>query len=271
MSRVLAAALALCMAMLARPAEAFQDAASFVRSVHLGGANGILHTGSARFRGYDCRMCHQDPPGRMRLDVRSDPPHLLEERRYEPGQAYTLTVTMLDEHLAVGSEDNQNMFVAEVVDDRALPRGVFEEIELSTLQRADGDVNIEGAVFGATNLTTWQLLWTAPSVGSGRLSFHIAAVDGDAGTGAAEPRPPTDPFNDDVFVGRWRLCEGTDSCDPTFLDQAPVDRTSPTAHGCSAGGGAPAPGESGWWWVVAGVLVAASRRRVAPPSRPRDG
>ncbi len=258
MRRVVGIACALVVWMLASPANAFQDAASFLRPVHLGGASRILHTGSARFRGYDCTMCHQAGPGRMTLEVTSDPPHLLAEGRYEPGASYTLTITMLDEHLAVGDEDNQNMFVAEMVDDDARPQGSFEEIALSTLQRSDGDVNIDGAVFGATNLTRWDMIWTAPSVGSGRLAFHVAAVDGDAGSGAAEPRPPTDPFNDDVFVGRWRMCEGGEACDRSFLDQLPVERTSPAAHGCAMARGAPAT--SRWAWLLVIGLIVARRR-----------
>jgi hypothetical protein len=259
--RAVAVACVFVLVTLADPAGAFQDAASFLRPVHLGGASGILHTGSARFRGYDCSMCHQQAPGDMRLELSSDPPDLLSEGRYEPGASYTITVTMLGEHRAVGDEGNQNMFVAELVDDQAQPQGVFEEIDLSTLQRDGGDVNIDGAVFGATNLTAWQLLWTAPSTGTGRLALHVAAVDGDAGTGSAEPRPPTDPFNDDVFIGRRRLCEGSEDCDRSFLDETPVERTSPTAHGCSASGSA-RPSRASWPWIsILGIVVGRRVRR----------
>ena len=56
----------------------------------------------------------------MRLDVRFDPP-LRDE--YLPLERHTVTIEMIGEHLGLGADVNENIFVAEAIDDAGRPAG----------------------------------------------------------------------------------------------------------------------------------------------------
>lgn len=239
----------------AAPASAFHTADSFVRTANRGGGSKILYDGSARFRGYDCTMCHRDAPGKISVSVTSDPPDLVAEGTYRPLQEYVFTVEMTGAQ--TGDEAPDNLFVAETIDDEQRPVGHFEEIELSSLQRVSGDVNVEGAAFGANDRATWSFVYHAPETDTGRISFHLAAVAGDGGVTAASGAP-TDPFGDDVFVMSVRACEQFTTCDTAFAEPEEID--SPVAHGCSF---VSAPRDAHAWWLVLalGGALATRRRR----------
>jgi hypothetical protein len=82
--------------------------------------------------------------------------------------------------------------------------------------------------------------------------MHLAAVDGDGGSNQPEPRAPTDPFGDDVFVVRMRMCEEWSPCDTSFDEPAGFE--SPAGYGCAFRAGS----SGGAAWLVA--LLALLRR-----------
>src|SRR5262249_8227753 len=87
-----------------------------------GGGNRIYFTGSPRQKGYDCSICHTDAPRTIRAQLTLDPPA---SGAYQPGTTYAVTVTLVGEHAGFGAANNQNGFVAEVVDDSAQPAGAY--------------------------------------------------------------------------------------------------------------------------------------------------
>ncbi len=234
-------------------ALAFHVSDTFVRSANRGGGSKIFYNGSPRFRGYDCTMCHRESTGGMRALVTSDPPELL-EGVYKPLAEYTLTVEMVGERKPAEEESNFNMFVAEIVDDSGKPVGRFEEIELSSLQRVAGDVNIEGAVFGSFDRSRWTFTYTAPTTDTGRIAFHLGSVTGDSGLSQGDGAP-SDPFGDDVFVMKQRACEQFVSCDTAF--EEPEENLSPVAHGCSVAAAPAMPQDAApaWLFLALGLMV----------------
>ncbi len=80
---------------------------------------------------------------------------------------------------------------------------------------------------------SWTYNYPAPGPGAGEIALHLAAGDGDAGATHPEPRPPTDPLGDDVFVAKWEACEQWTSCDETEPDVTRTEVDSPFAHGCA--------------------------------------
>jgi hypothetical protein len=253
MGRLLLATFAIAM-LLAPEAVAYQAVTSFRRPAIQGGGSGLYFTGSRRFGGLDCSACHLDAPGRMHLELESSPPELMSEGFYKPWETYAITLRMHGEHRGLSSPTNDNTFALEVVDDAGAPRGTFREVELGTLQRIDGEVEIDGVVFGATNRTTWSFEYTAPDPGSGRLAVHVAAVDGDGGASWPPPGPSRDPLGDDVFVHSWRLCEQWTECE-TGADERTSHR-SPASLGCHAARHGMPARESliAWLVTVCGVL-----------------
>jgi hypothetical protein len=249
-------AIALLVLLVAMDASAFHLPDSFVRTANRGGGSKILYTGSSRFRGYDCTMCHGQPSGAMQVLVSSDPPELL-EGTYKPLQEYAVTVEMVGELLPPEGESNFNLFVADVVDDGGEPVGRFEEIELSSLQRVSGDVNVEGAVFGSNDRARWTFTYAAPAKDAGRIAFHLGAVSGDSGASQGEEAPPSDPFGDQVFVMEQRACEQFTGCDTAF--EEPAEAVSPVGHGCSIGPMIPTRGDESW--LVLALALVATRRR----------
>jgi hypothetical protein len=248
---------------VSRDARAFHPADTFLRTANRGGGSKILYTGSARFRGYDCTMCHNGSSGALSVVVESDPPGLF-DGVYKPLEEYTITVEMVGATQPPEGEMTDNLFVAEMVDDAGETVGRFEEIELSSLQRVNGDVNVEGAVFGANDRTRWTFLYAAPAPKAGRISFHLSAVAGDGGASREEPRPPTDPFGDEVFVMSQRACEEFVSCDTS--DPTPEEMASPVGHGCSVAM-KPVPQRMLFPLMLLATAVVAARRRVIRGAR----
>ena len=114
-------------------------------------------------------------------------------------------------------------------------------------------MNVDGVVMGAPDRTTWQLIYNAPAQGTGRISFHIAAVDGDAG---ATSDAPADPFGDDVYIEKHRHCEQFKSCDTSFADSDPLEREATAGHGCtlSQNGRTPSLPSAPLWLLGLGYL-----------------
>lgn len=73
--------------------------------------------------------------------------------------------------------------------------------------------------------TSWHFYWTAPQAGSGPVTFYIAAVDGNGGTGAADN--DQDPYGDDTVDAQIFIREAG--------SPPPIDATA----GCGLAPGAP--------------------------------
>ena len=57
----------------ASPAVAFHEVDSFARKAY---GDGAYFTGSPRFKGYDCSICHTKGPGSIAIDLEVSPEHL---------------------------------------------------------------------------------------------------------------------------------------------------------------------------------------------------
>jgi len=250
--------------LFAGTAHAYHNA-DFATPVLVGGGNGIYFTGSPRYKGYDCSVCHALAAEQITVELNSEPPELFAEGRWTPGQTYFIRATMLGEHLGnanAGNGYDHNSLVAEVIDDFGGLVGEWDGDDpnsVFTMDVAGGDSRVVAA-YSDDGGTVWNLRFTAPAAGAGRLSLHLGAVDGNAAGGAIAT--VVDPFGDDVFVGAWRFCEAGVGCEtslPTITeDEVDHSRNSPAAHGCSASG----VGDAAGWFVVVVVLAFLRRRRL---------
>jgi len=199
----------------------FHTPASFEAPAAEGGGQRTYFDGSPRQRGYDCTICHTDAAHAITATVTGGP-----SGAYSPGQTYTLAVALAGAHVGFGTANDQNGFVAEVVDDRGAIAG--------TLTATDGvELIDDGRVVAGEGerATAWTFAWTAPAAGQGALTLHLGMVDGN---GAADPTTPTtDPGGDDVATLAQRWCETTAGC----AAPAPSTVADSRATGCAASSG----------------------------------
>ena len=187
---VVALPLAMVAMTVALPAEAFHAQQTFIDDPADGGAGRIFYLGVPLERGWDCTVCHVDPARRIGLEIVGvDPPELLGELRYVPDQIYALEIVMNGEHrgLSAGAT-NFNSFGVTVIGADGLGVGSFGGLLPSDLEEASKTVLSVGIEAGRAS---WTFTWTAPPVGTGRVTMHVAAVDGDGND---------DPFGDDTYL-----------------------------------------------------------------------
>jgi hypothetical protein len=224
--RALTAALALGVALVVAPggALAFHDPDQYGRQAMSGGGARSWFTGSRRFAGYDCALCHTNAPRRVRLELASSPAGLFDTGRYVPQAEYRITVRLAAASLGAGLPADRNAFTAEAVADDG-------EAAAGTLDAADEQVELvdEGRVVGPSaslaSGTEWSFTWIAPPPGSGPAWLHVAAVDGDSDGSSA---------GDDVATTARRLSELGGVQSPTEAGYE--------GAGCTAAPGAPRPG-----------------------------
>ncbi len=221
----------------------FHQPASFEAGAGDGGGNRVYFDGSPRHKGYDCTACHTDAPRAITAQIAATPALA---GAYQPGASYQIAVTLVGEHAGFGAADNQNGFVAEIVDDTAAPAGMLASPDLDVAQTIDDGNVIAGEGRGAT---AWAFTWTAPAAGAGAVTLYLGMVDGNGAASAQVPE--NDPGGDDVAVARLRLCEGSAGC---AAPPAAV-QTESKAAGCSASGG-------GGSLLVVLALLGLRRRRV---------
>lgn len=231
---------------IASDAMAYHEISSFQVSANIGGAGGMYATGSSRFRGYTCDLCHTGGEGRISATVTSDPAELLGSGVYTPGQTYAIRVELVGEHRGLDSAFNPNTFAADILDRGGASAGAFGTID-SIVEIADGGRIAVAEGFG-NGETSWTFAWSAPN-DSGPLELHLALLDGD---GASDPVTRfIDPFNDDVATFAATLCPSGGACpDP----ESTAEIESPTA-GCQTGSGRGAAA------LVFVALLALVRRR----------
>lgn len=189
-------------------ALAFHPGKIFDQPPGKGGGGRIFYTGAPLERGWDCTMCHTDPPGKIRLVADVDPPELFKTFKYQLGQTYLFTVKLVGEHLGKqAGRSNFNSFVVTATDAAGIYAGDFT--------MAPPDVFYTGGNGGVLASDTnndgdveWSYAWVAPSEpGVGTVTMYFATVDGN-GANSDPDSTRTDPFGDDVFVTHVVLSEG---------------------------------------------------------------
>jgi hypothetical protein len=253
----------------AGPAHAFHPLATFGKSaLEKGGGAGLYYTGSPRWLGYDCSICHVGAAGEMRVALASE---LFSAQSYRPDEPYVITAQMV---IAAGGGHGtssaagmgETSFLAEMNDDLGQPRGSFGEVPCpgdngcpEHLQPFGG---APGVIAGVSTQTLWSFVYRTPEAGTGRITFHLGAVAGDDAATWSAPglRPPTDPLGDDVFVTKVRICEVGTSCDLGFPD--PVDDDSfESPAACALTAGAPHGTRHAAGFVLVLALALLRRRR----------
>ena len=222
----------------------FHQPASFEASANDGGGNRVYFAGSPRQKSYDCSACHTDAPRTIAAKVDGLP------AAYTPATTYTVTVTLDGEHAGFGAANNQNGFVAELIDDARMPAGALAP-PASGVTQTIGD----GAVIAGEgkDTTTWMFAWTAPAAGRGAVTLHLAMVDGNGANSASVPQ--NDPGGDDVALATVRMCESAPGC---AAAPATPDKPDSKAAGCDASG-ATTP-----LVIVLALLLVRRRRLLAP-------
>ena len=208
-------------------ALAFHAGITFTTPPAAGGAGGVFYLGTKNERGWDCTMCHVDPPGRVKLRLTSDPPDLLSSYRYTPETRYDIKVEMVVEGEELGTQNpmaNYNTMGVTFLDAAGAsagkpsgPADVFQEINFSMLF----------SVGTNTGETEWDFSWNAPDAGVGVATMHLAVVDGD-GAGVQQSTL-TDPFGDDVVVTRIDLSEVGSGAEATAKTRSVERAESPRA------------------------------------------
>jgi len=229
------------------------------------GAGGIAFTGSPRFQGHTCAVCHMEAPGRIALALQADKPELFTDG-WRPNTQYHLRVVIQDAWAAsefTASGDNcgtkampyhrcdENGFALEFDDAHGHPVGKLAAVVsnmCATTPPADPSVHVladgtavthNGTHFG---ITQWDLCWTTPASGAGIITAYLAAVDGNGGDGTEAF--PNDLTGDDVAEGSVPMAEAGIAPPRDF-------------GGCDASEGA------SLGVVLALILVLARRRRLA--------
>lgn len=192
---------------LAPAALAFKAGRDFAKPASAGGGGDILFTGAPVYRRWNCTACHRDAPGKIRIHLASEPPSLVQSRRYVPGAAYKVTIDMLGEHRGLGSALNTNGMAMTAANDKDEAAGTISGYAADELRAGNNEAEVvtEGLY---EKRTSWSFTWTAPPAGAGPATFYIALVDGD---GASTTKERTsDPLHDDVAVGAIRFApDGT--------------------------------------------------------------
>lgn len=204
----------------AQPALAFHESESFSEAGH---GDGSFFTGSPRFKGYDCGICHTEAAGEISIDLKVNRPEFL-EGRFSPNTGYSITVKLVGEHRGLESAFNPNTFFLELITDDGEAAGSFIPSGFPVITLDDSRlIGSEGTGEGETE---WSFSWFSPRDPVGPVTLYLAMLDGD-GADQVDTRW-IDPLNDDVATMVLRLCPVDMDCEAT---DAPEQFAS-TAH-CS--------------------------------------
>jgi hypothetical protein len=261
-------ALAILLA-LAGTAHAFDTGTNFDDDpVKKDGAAGVTFTGSPRFTGHTCEVCHTDAPHQIGLQVQADDESLFSDG-WKPNKQYHMRVVLLNEHEAAdlqpiggncgGAVDpyapcDNNGFAFEVDDSIGEAQGAYVPVvnnacaNTGTIPIEVDSVVISGgtavAHSGALKAQLgWDFCWTAPPQGGATLTAYVAVVDGNGGD--RTDKFPADTTGDDVAVGQLLLLENGGGPPPV------------QSGGCAAGGEA----DLGAALVVLACALVVRRRR----------
>ena len=205
--RGLGALAALAVLLLAGHARAFHVGSTFDALPGKGGGGGTFYTGAPTERGYTCAACHLNPEGKIRASLSTAPAGLFESRRYTPGQAYTVSLKLLNEHRGLSSSrSNFNGFTIVFLDGKRQHAG---RISGYAADEYYGSGSALLASAGKTvGTSSWSFTWTAPPAGTGAVTMYIGMVDGN-GADSPPTQTLTDPLGDDVVMASLVLSDGS--------------------------------------------------------------
>lgn len=215
-------------------AAAFHTGATFGERAVDGGGGGIFYVGMPLERGWDCTMCHTDPPGRMKIRVTVDPPALFESFRYEVAGEYAFTVDLVwdagvSELGLASTRSNFNGLAVGVADADGIFAGSLQGGGFVGGSGA-GTIASEGLVNAQTR---FAFRWFAPTdSGRGTVKLFLGAVDGN-GANSPSDVTRTDPLGDDVFMAQVTLEEETGAATrlvPTPRTRVPVPPAEQLRH-----------------------------------------
>jgi hypothetical protein len=137
------------------------------------------------------------------------------EDGYVPGERYTFTFDLVDEHLI--NAENVNGLAVAIEDASGATAGDYfadsgvDSIACTSAAPADDDPTLMTtyvygrchAVLGTgkPDQASWTFDWQAPAAGSGELTLYYGLVDGDSSGDSS--------LGDDVVEGTLRLQEGS--------------------------------------------------------------
>lgn len=185
------------------------------------GAGGIYGTGGRSDFNTTCAHCHTGGAGLITATVTPTPAFQKQGAAdaYKPGQTYSITVTMIGEHLGLNQgNDNLNGMALTIEDQNGKVKGVFTSDADPTANStnckpsypaqnpATGTTYIYGDCHGMIfiprpNATSWTFTWKAPAAGTGQLTMFYGVVDGD--------HDGKSSLGDDVKMGVVKLLEGS--------------------------------------------------------------
>lgn len=212
---------AMVVAIVPGTARAFHAGQSFSDPPGAGGGGGLFYLGTPKERGWDCTMCHEGAPKRIRLRLVSDPPELFESFQFQPGIRYGITATMEfdagEDELGAGSPGNTNAMSATFEDDAGVASGLATGTADDWTVTNGATLTSKGTKSG---LRSFKFNWFAPDAATaGPTTLWLGLVDGNGG---AATDTFQDPLGDDVLMTHVRF--------------TPVGG-APTAQGASASGG----------------------------------
>jgi hypothetical protein len=162
-----------------------------------GGTASQYFTGSPRYKLYDCRVCHVNAPGLIRVDLWTEPVDIFQVG-YSPNAKYTVYLELEKElHAPPRKLFSTNNFCLEVLDSSGRNAGSFDlgfpwnkltQLIDPIVLSPDG-TTVEAGFFNFDLQFHW--FWTAPGPGSGSVTFYCGFVDGNGDLKA---------FGDDVAV-----------------------------------------------------------------------
>lgn len=191
----------------------------------------IYYTGGAKDYFMNCAHCHikgNNPQGMIGATITPSPAWQIvnNQKAYQPGATYTITIAMTGEHLGMGANpaDNGNGMTATFEDAGGNPIGAMASDAANNGNPAFaagftcpanapvpepmgpttymfGDCRAVMSTQGpAAGVTSWTFKWKAPAAGKGTVTLYYGIVDGD--------HHEQDCLNDDVKVGNIPLLEG---------------------------------------------------------------
>lgn len=206
------------------------------------GGSDIFATGGVSDWGLTCANCHIKAPGLIDATVLPTPAWPVKNglKAYTPGASYTLSVSLVGEHLKANDTtmpvpDNLNSFALTIEDQNGKPQGVFttdgtgagfarssdqapctggnaalpagfwEVQPVSKYNASTGTTFLGGDCHAIVNLTipnkvNWTFSWKAPAAGTGPLTIYYGVVDGSSRGSNSQ--------DDDVKMGTIKLLEG---------------------------------------------------------------
>jgi len=205
--------LQICFCLISQTGYAFSEAVAFGKDASAdptSGGGGLYFTGSPRFHGLSCAVCHVDGSEDIELRLKSayrENMIDLTQDGYEPGKTYELEIAFSKDQFKPlnGCENaehepcNLNSFALEILDGQNQPAGTFCPVEPDPKQsgcaacstfRANGSWVFEDCTvvvadsFNTTNATfrnghtATSFFWRAPSRDVGELKLYLSAVDG---------------------------------------------------------------------------------------------